>query len=293
VTTPWQRPPLNLSGDALDRQYNNRAQRPGAAFDAFVERCRSLSETARSTVKCALDVSFGPGPGDTLDVFMTDANAPAPVNIFFHGGYWRAFSKDDFSYVASGFSPEGVITIVVDYELVPSVTLNTLIEQCRRAVLWSKQHIIEYGGDPNQIYLSGHSAGAHIVAMLLSTAWPSEVGGSIKGACAMSGIFDLEPVRRSFINETLSFGDDEVAHFSPIALSPQARLPLMCAVGAEESSEFIRQNRDFSERWRSLGMDIDMRVVEDRDHFSIREDLSVPDAPMTQLMTEHLRASMR
>lgn len=288
---------MRYSEEALNRQYNNREQRPDGAFEAFVRCCQARSANARSELACALDISFGPDSDERLDIFMPELRGDAPVNIFFHGGYWRASTKEDFSYVAFGGIPNGVMTVVVNYGLIPRVSMGGLIDQCRRAVAWTYRNIGAHGGDPTRLYISGHSAGAHIVSMLLSTDWQTFDSGLapnlIKGACAISGIYDLDPVRRTFLNKILQFTDDDVMQFSTIALKPVIRCPLLCAVGGDESSEFIRQTQDFAEQWLAHGMPVDLSILPGKDHFSIREDLGSPDAPMTALMLEHLRRTVR
>jgi arylformamidase len=281
----------------LDTQYNNREQRPGDGFSLFVENCQQLSCKARSSLNSVLDVVSGPNPSERLDIFMPAKARDAPVNVFFHGGYWRASSKEDFSYVALGSVPAGVVTVVVNYDLIPNVAMDELIRQCQRSVIWTFRNIRKYGGDPLQIYISGHSAGAHIVSMLMTTCWNEFDSGlppeMFAGACAISGIYDLEPVRRSFLNATLELTERDVAAFSSIRLAPPARCPLLCAVGANESAEFIRQSGTFARRWGECGLPIQYEIVPGKDHFSIREDLSDPAAPMSKLMLGHMQAALQ
>lgn len=281
-----------FTAEALDREYNNRAQRPGAGFDAFVAQCQQQSEAARTGLKCAIDVAFGPDPEERLDIFMPANARNAPVNIFFHGGFWRASTKEDFSYVALGSVPEGYVTVVVNYGLIPSITMAALIDQCRRALAWTHANVGDHGGDPAKLCLSGHSAGGHIVAMLMATRWDWLPARPFRAACAISGIYELEPVRRSFLNRTLALGDDEVAAFSPIALAPQVRCPLLCAVGGVESSEFLRQNREFADAWRARGVPTETMVLPGKDHFGIREDLGTPQGAMNRAMLDHFRRAL-
>lgn len=287
---------LQFSEEALNREYNNREQRPGGEFEAFVERCKRRSADARFDLKCTLDISFGLDGEERLDIFMPDAALDAPVNIFFHGGYWRASKKEDFSYVAFGGVPAGVVTVVVNYGLIPSVTMAELIDQCRRSVVWTYLNIHKYGGDPSKLYLSGHSAGSHIVSMLMCRKWGCLDRGFpanlIKGACAISGVYDLDPVRRTFLNKTLNFTDADVAGFSSVSLTPVVRCPLLCAVGGDESSEFIRQTKEFAARWQTHNLAVDTHVLAGKDHFSIREDLGDPGAPMNALMLKHLQHAL-
>ncbi|MSP90051.1 MAG: alpha/beta hydrolase [Alphaproteobacteria bacterium] len=285
---------LDLNQEALDREYNNRAQRPGPEFDAFMARCAADSAEARHILPCALDIPYGPSAEETLDVFTPAGAKGAPVNIFFHGGYWRAFNKSEFSYVALGPAQRGIVTVVVNYALIPAATMATLIDQCRRAVLWAARHIGAYGGDLDRLYLSGHSAGGHIVAMLLAQDAAVELPrAAIAGACAISGVYELEPVRRCFLNKTLGFTDEDIAHFSPRTLAPTLRCPLLVAVGARESAEFLRQSRDFAATWKASYGRIETAIISDKDHFSIRTDLSDPNAPMTALMLDHLNRALQ
>jgi arylformamidase len=285
---------LDLSQEALDREYNNRAQRPGPAFDAFMARCAADSAEARKVLPCALDISYGSSTDEALDVFTPAGAMGAPVNIFFHGGYWRAFDKSEFSYVALGPAQRGIVTVVVNYALIPSVTMATLIDQCRRAVVWAARNIAAYGGDPKRLYLSGHSAGGHIVAMLLAQDMAIELPrATLKGACAISGVYELDPIRRCFLNRTLGFVDEDLFRFSPRTLAPTLYCPLLIAVGARESAEFLRQSREFAAAWAVPHGGIETAVVPDKDHFSIRTDLSDPDAPMTALMLDHLSRALQ
>jgi arylformamidase len=271
---------------ALDREYNNRTKAPGFDFDAFQRWCGEESAAARKRHRCHLDIPYGPTAAEKLDIFIGDA-AGGEVEIFFHGGYWRAFEKDEFSYVANGFVPRGVTTVVVNYALIPTVTMDQLVEQCRAAVRWVFEHIAEYGGDPARLSLSGHSAGGHLVAMMLATDWPAYAGmpaDPFKRAYAMSGLYDLEPVRLCFINDILQLDSDTAARNSPVLLTPRHACELVVAVGDREGDEYLRQSLALVQAWSRDGSTSELSVLPD-DHFSIRAHLGNPDSEMIERLT--------
>ncbi len=271
--------------EGLDREYDNRTKSPGFDFDGFLKWCAAESERARRDVRCALDVAYGPSDAETLDVFMPPgAKAGRRVDVFFHGGYWRLLHKNDFSYVANGLVPHDTISVIVNYALMPSVTMDQLIGQCRAALRWIHAHIAEYGGDPSRISISGHSAGAQMVTMMLATDWPAyapEMPASpFLAAAAISGIYDLEPIRLSFLNKTLALDETTARHNSPLLLTPTQRCPLWISLGEREGDEYLRQADTLADAWRGYGVPVDLTVEAGHDHFTIRAELGKPDSPL-------------
>ena len=180
---------------ALDAEYNNRAKVKNAM--EWMARYGGESARVRAELPMRFDVPYGPHHGERLDVFLPDGPGPAPVHVFIHGGYWHRLDKADFSFVVRGLRPAGAVTVVVNYGLIPAIDMDTLVRQCRTAVAWVHAHAAEIGGDPARIFVSGHSAGGHLTAMLLATDWttlgrPADV---VKGGVAISGLYDLEPIR--------------------------------------------------------------------------------------------------
>src|SRR5437773_4558714 len=220
--------------EALDREYNNRLKVP--EFAEYLDRWPRTSEAARRELPCRLDVRYGASPGETLDIFPADGPGPAPVHVFIHGGYWHRMDKADFSYVARGLRPAGAATVVLDYGLVPAIDLDELVRQCRAAIAWVHRHARQWGGDPDRIAISGHSAGGHLVAMLLATDWaasgvPADV---VKAGCAISGLYDLEPIRLCYLNRVLALTPEVAQRNSPVHLAPARPTPLILAVGGTE-----------------------------------------------------------
>jgi len=183
-----------------DRMYNNRALVPDFA-DHFAH-WRTASEQARQQRSCVLDVAYGDGPQETLDIFPA-SRADAPVVVFIHGGYWRSLDKADHSFVAPPLLDMGACVVVVNYALCPGsdkapVTVPDIALQCARSLAWVWRHIGAHGGNRNDVTVIGHSAGGHLAAMLLACQWKA-LGADlpkdlVRKAMSISGLFDLEPV---------------------------------------------------------------------------------------------------
>ncbi len=150
---------LHYDRAALDAEYDNRAKVTGA--EDYIARWKARSKEARSEFDCNLDLAYGSSNAETLDFFPSNTPGKSPINIFYHGGYWRALHKDDFSYVASAVHEAGAATVVVNYALVPEVSFDELVRQCRAALAWVWRNADRFGGDREKIFVSGHSAGGH------------------------------------------------------------------------------------------------------------------------------------
>ena len=183
----------------------------------------------REALVCTLDVRYGAGPNMTADLFPAPA-AGAPIQVFIHGGYWRAMDKDVHSFPAEGFVAAGGAAVSLNYALAPAVTLDTIVEQCRTAIEWLADNAGRLNGDPDRIFVSGHSAGGHLTAMMLCTDWAARgrPAGLVKGGTAISGIFDLAPLRETSINDDVRLDAESAARNSPIHHLPQTRRTADC-----------------------------------------------------------------
>src|SRR5262249_40089919 len=169
-------------------------------LEALLARRLAASARVRATLPHRLTVPYGPGANETLDVFPALQGGLAPIQLFIHGGFWRSLDAGTFSVVAAGFSPFGATTAVLDYPLIPAVRLGDIVEGCRSAVAWVHRRAAELGGDGERLYVSGNSAGGHLVALLMGRDWPATFGlpaDVIKGGTAISGLYDLTPVALS------------------------------------------------------------------------------------------------
>jgi len=267
----------------VERGYNNRAAVPD--HPQWLARFPELSASARAALAPKLDLRYGPGPKETLDLFVPAGGARGTF-VFLHGGYWRALDKSDFSFVAGPFVAQGYAVAVANYDLCPEVSIATIVDECRRAVAWIVREGAAHGANSECIVVGGHSAGGHLAAMLLATDWVAQVLGRdpIAGAVSVSGVHDLTPMMQFSFNADFKLDAAEAARLSPVHLSPRSRAPLVLAVGADETSEFIRQTRILWDAWpanRPVGAHTPL-IVPARHHFSVVVDYADADSELTQ-----------
>lgn len=273
----------------LDAQYNNRARVPDHA--AVMARWAQASALARSGAAAAqLDVRYGDGAGETLDIFparQPNAAALAPVLVFIHGGYWRALDKADHSFIAPSFNADGAVVVVPNYALCPAVSIEHITLQMAAAVAWVWRNAGRFGGDPSRIALVGHSAGGHLAAMLLCCRW-KEVADDlpaqpVAGALALSGLYDLEPLRHTpMLQADLQLSPSSVARLSPAFFPRPKGAKLYAAVGLDESDEFLRQNTLIRDVWGPTAVPV-CETVPDSNHFTLLNRLADSRSRVHQL----------
>lgn len=258
--------------DQLDQLYSQRQRIEG--YDGYLKRWPAESAAARETLGTVLDVAYGAGSAETYDVFP--AGDGAPIQVFVHGGYWYSQDKTVFESMAPAFVARGASFISINYPLAPDVTMTELVGACRRCLAHIFQNAEQWGSDPNQLFVSGHSAGGHLAATLVSTDWPSMDAAlpedMVKGAIPISGLYDLEPIRQLSMNETLHISEDEVRNLSPILSVPPVAGAMTLAVGTNEGSEFSRQQADYAAAWQAGGLACETLYLEGQNHFSIVDD---------------------
>ncbi len=265
--------PIYLSYDraALDLQYNNQLRVPG--FNEHIAGWQRESARVRAALPGARDVAYGPSADEVLDIYLpAKPNGPAPVQVYYHGGYWRTFAAADFAFVAERIVEAGAIAVIVNYALAPAVRIGELVRQCRAALAWVHANIGRYGGDDRRIYLSGHSAGGHLAATMAAV--PPQPGAPdtralIAGVVAISGLYDLEPIRLCYLQETLRLTPAEVAAHSPALQLPRAAAPLVLAYGAEESQEFARHSSEYGRALAERGIACAVRPLAGHNHMSV------------------------
>jgi arylformamidase len=202
-----------------------------------------------------LDLPYGESAAERLDIFPT-RRADAPLFVFIHGGYWRSLDKADFSWLAPPLVDRGIAVALPNYGLAPATPIEDIVRQMLAALAWLYRRADELGFDRERIVVAGHSAGAHLAAMMAAALWPRYApdlpADLVKGALLVSGVFDLEPlVYAPFVNVDLKLDVERARRLSPVYLPPATAAPVALAVGAEESSEFKRQSELLAARWSS------------------------------------------
>lgn len=258
----------------LDNAYD--VERSVPDFRVYADQWVSGSAQARRHLQGKLGVRFGPTVEEYCDIFPADRRG-APVFVFIHGGYWRLLSAREFSFVALGLTDAGVTTVVANYALCPQVTLTEIVRQMRALVSWVHRHIAEFGGDPENIHVGGHSAGGHLAAMMALTDWRGRYGLSpkvVKTAFSISGLFDLEPLRHSWLQPDLRLDDREVETQSPQRLIRPVTAPMLLSYGSEEPSAFSQQSDAFMSAWRRAGNRASFLPQIGRNHFTAIADFA-------------------
>jgi arylformamidase len=266
--------------EELDAQYDLRVLFPEAAslYEAFCER---ESGKAREDLPHHLDVPFGPTLAEHVDLYP--AGEGAPVLVYVHGGFWALRAAREFGFVARGPASRGVATVVTNYALCPAVTIDEIVRQTRAAVAWAYRNAHSFGADPERLHVAGHSAGGHLVAMLLATDWPGDYGlptDVIKGATAISGLFDLAPFPYTFLQPKVQLTWDQVRRNSPILHLPATAPPLLVAYGEDETAEFKRQSEDFLAAWKEKGLSGERLVLSGKNHYDVIDGFLDAGSPL-------------
>jgi arylformamidase len=266
---------------ALDAAYNNTAAVGEAKRGAYVADWTKRSQTIRNAPGARLDLRYGVGPRNRLDVFPSGTPA-APTLIYIHGGYWQMNDKEPYAFIGEGVLGAGFNLALIEYTLAPAARMDQIVGEVRSAVAWVIEHAHEIDGDPTRVFVSGHSAGGHLTAMALTD---SRVAGGV----AISGIYDLEPIRLNYLNEKLGLDVAETERNSPIRILPAAAPPLVIAVGRGELPELVRQSEEYAAAWTARGYRGRYLPVPAHDHFSILEELARPNGVILEELREMAR----
>ena len=280
---------MDFSPELVERGYNNRAA--VADHPRFIAQYTSLSEAAREQYAPQRDVRYGPNPREVLDLFVPPGT-PRGTFVFIHGGYWRALSKDDFSFVAGPMVEQGIAVAVIDYDLCPRVPISTIVDECRRAMVWVVREGPKFGAVAEPVVVAGHSAGGHLAALLLTCRWPTAANdlpaNLLAGGLSISGLFDLEPIRQTpFLQPDLRLTPAAVRRLSP-AFLPAPSVPLYATVGGDETEEFLRQNELIRDRWGAAAVPV-CEAVPTFHHLSVLDDLTDPHGRLHRLALQLLR----
>ena len=274
--------------EELDAEYNLTAIFPEAAasYEAFCER---ESERVRSELDHRLNVPFGPTLAEHVDLYPAGETAPCSSTCTAASG--ACARAQEFGFVARGPVSRGIATVVVNYDLCPRVTIDEIVRQTRAAVAWVYENAQSFGGDAGRIHVAGHSAGGHLVAMLLATDWEGEYGlpgDIVKSATAISGLYDLAPFPYTFLQPQLQLGWDQVLRNSPILHIPDAAPPLLVAYGEEETAEFKRQSEEFLSAWKANGLDGERLLLAGKNHYDVIDGFLDAESPLCSAILEQM-----
>jgi arylformamidase len=275
---------------ALDAQYTVTRPELQSRRDARAARCDAACDEVRRTRPRLLDFVYGIHPRERLDIYPTEDDF-APMVVFIHGGYWRSRSKDQFAYLAPTFTDRGANFAALGYPLAPDVRLSDIVASCRKAIHWLLSYPSGLRFDPTRVHVVGHSAGAHLAAMMLATDWTKHAlpAGTIRSATCVSGLYDLEPLRRVRHLRDLRIDAAEAAALSPVRLKPPKGTRLVAAVGGEETAEFHRHTRELARAWKRAGLRVVTPAISGRFHFDALDGLTDPKAALHKAAMQAIR----
>jgi arylformamidase len=281
----------NAGRAALDAEYNLRAAVPEHL--SYFARYEAASGAWRARCRRWLDLPYGATPRQAIDLFLPETPA-APLLVFIHGGYWQSRDRKDFSFVAGPWLDQGVAVALIGYDLAPQVRMDAIVDQVRAGLAWLYRHAPDYDCDPLRLFVAGHSAGGHLAAMALATDWralglPADL---IKGVCAISGVFDLEPIRLCYLNEVVGLDQGEARRNSPIHLPLHGRCLVVVAVGARETAAFLEQSRGYAARLEREGWPGQLLVQPGVDHFGIVMSMEDQGAPIVRAIARQIGMPM-
>lgn len=275
---------LDYNQEDLDWQYDHSKR-----FDdtsGFNKERAAASARARDTIKGQLDVPYGDADEEKLDIFPAEGGK-APIVIFFHGGAWQRGSKSSYSFPAETFVPRGVTWIATDFINIPPGSLDQMVKQNRDAVAWVYRNAESFGGDPDRIFIAGHSSGGHMCGMVLVTDWEKRYGlpkDVIKGATAISGMYDLEAVWLSYRNNYLKLDEEGWRRASAIHNLTDYGAELIIGCGEFDTEEFHRQPLSFLDAWKARGYRGEFIELMGSHHFAASKCFNDPDGPLVQKM---------
>lgn len=265
----------NMTRSQLDAAYNNTE----AVADSHqqMENWVAHSTRLRSADNAVLDLQYGTQPANRCDFFR--AGTPGRgLFIFIHGGYWQRNNKEMFAFVSAGLVARNINVATVGYTLAPHASLSEIVAEVSAAVDMLVARHQELGFDPKNIHVGGWSAGGHLAAILAEHP-------NVIGVAPISGIFDLQPISRCYLNEKLKLTSDEIATLSPMNRKVPVEKHLAVFAGALELPELRRQSKEYATRLNRCGNHVAHHLVADRNHYSILDELRDNDGIITNALT--------
>lgn len=263
--------------DTLEAHFNPRVALGQEVALALIASYTERSEAARQAMTGLYNQRYGEAPKATVDVHMGKGDGPRPILFFVHGGFWRALDKSDHSFIAPAFVNAGVTVVNVNYDLCPQVTVDTIVEQVRQALLFTHRNAFDWGGDPRRITVAGHSAGAHLVGMLLNAGFEA---GTIASAVPLSGIFEPEAVLKLGVNEEIRLDAETAVRNDVIRQPPTVQVPVLVAAGGAEPEGWREQSRLYAKVCAEAGCEVTDVDIPGKNHFTLVDDFADPEGEL-------------
>jgi len=284
----------SLSPEELEREYSPSSM--VGDIDPFISWYTTESQRVRDNYEERLitNLAYGANPEEQLDLFLpaTPANSGnLPLLVFVHGGYWKALSKDDHSFLASAWTAAGYAFASINYGLAPDSSLSQMISRCRRALNWLGENSRNYGFKKRRIHVMGHSAGAHLLACAISPRIQDHDHSALlarpQRAILIGGIYDLEPISQTYVNEPLGLSIESARTLSPQFYDTDPLVSLDIVYAEHETKEFIRQSKDYADKCSRITADTKLREVQGRHHFDIMCDIARTDTVIFQQLSAY------
>jgi len=269
-----------------EAEYNNRARVPEHP-EIFARWSRDAARFRAAHRNAELGLRYGGSERQIVDLFWPGQGRDAPIALFIHGGYWRALEPASFSHLAAGVNAHGIAFAAAGYDLCPSVSVETIIEQMRAVTAFLfRRH-------GQALAVSGHSAGGHLAACLVATDWkkidPSLPADLVRDGLSISGLFDLAPLMQTGMNQDLRLDSESAARVSPLFWDVAPGRSLHAWVGGDESGEFLRQSKEIATVWGDKGVETEYVAVPDTNHFTVLDPLAEPDSALTRRLVALVR----
>lgn len=270
----WHQMDQQMLNDSYD---NHKAVPESAAmFSVWTERSKAF----RAAHPQYLDIAYGPLEREKIDYFSAGPNTP--VVIFIHGGFWQLYSKNDFAFLAENYLNEGISVAMMDYPIAPQANMDQIVSSSKNAVQFISQHILEWGGNPENVVLSGWSAGGHLAMTSMNRM-------KTKAVVPISGIYELEPLIGTFLNKNLQMDLAIAKRNSPILDLPKGKTPIYLFVGVNELSEMRRQSYDFADKLKVSQYPVELMDIPGKNHFTMLEQFELLDGAVHSCIVSLLK----
>lgn len=271
-----------------EHEFHFNPQRAFPNFASHRERRAPANEAAISNLRREADLAYGPHERHRLDIYRAP-RPDAPIHIYFHGGYWRANSKDDYAWLAEPLVQRGFTVVIPNYELCPASTLDGTVDSALAAIQWVAQNGAAHGGDPSSITLSGHSAGAHLCAAALAVDWSARGldPAFLKATIMISGVFEPSAAMRTTVNNDLRLTPEIAARHDYERARPLSNACAHLFVGGREPWRWIEQTFRYSHHLRRHGRDPEAHVLPGYDHFDIIDEFAVEGGPLVRAIMRY------